>query len=102
MRDVEMYVITLRTSLQEGISVRFWEKKNTTEMVRIYKNLHDRNGRQAVGELRRIDLFNIPNWIFCLWELCNIVLLNANSKFQFEFGQASCQVLVYIAPNKTK
>ena len=81
-------------------------------MVCIYKNLHDRYGRQAGVRLfaRSISIHRTsePRFIYStepddfLWELCNVVLLNRNSNFQFEFARACCQVMVVILPNKTR
>ena len=80
-------------------------------MVRIYKNLPNRNLRQA-GVRLFAQSISIPRtsearFIYSpepdgfLWELCNIVLLNGNRNFQFEFAQACWQVMVFILPNKT-
>ena len=81
-------------------------------MVRIYKNLPDRNGRQAGVRLfaRSISIRRTSEARFIyrpepddfLWELCNAALLNANRNFQFEFALASCQVMAFIFPNKTR
>ena len=64
-------------------------------MVRIYKNLHDRNGCQAsirmfarcisIRRTSEARFIYSPEPDDCLWELCNIALLNANRNFQFEF-----------------
>ena len=82
-----------------------------TEMVRIYKNLPDRNGRQAGVRLfarsisiRRTSearsIYSSEPYDF-LWELCNDALLNANRNFQFEFARACCQIKAFMLPNKT-
>ena len=80
----------------------FYKKK--TDMVCIYKNLHDRNGRQASRRLfaRSISIRRTsearsiyspePDDLLC--ELCNAELLNANRNFLFEFTRACCQVVV--------
>ena len=81
-------------------------------MVRIYINLHDRNGRQAIVRLfaRSISVritsksrsIYSPEPDDFLWERGNVALLNANWNFQFEFARACCQVLFFILPNKTR
>ena len=81
-------------------------------MVRIYKNLPDRKGRQAGVRLfvRRISIrrtsearfINSPEPDDFLLELCNDKLLNANRDFQFEFARACCQVMAFVLPNKTR
>ena len=82
-------------------------------MVRIYKNLHDRNGRQAgvdcllgaflFGELLRLDLFTVRNQMIFYGNFATcIALLNTNRNFQFEFARTCCQVMVFILPNKTR
>ena len=84
--------------------------KRTTEMVRIYNNLHDRRQDsvrlfaqsvfiQRTSEARFIDSPELDDF---LWELCNVALLKANRICQFELTRACCQVLVFILPNKTR
>ena len=81
-------------------------------MVRIYKNLHDRNGRKGGVRLfaRSISIqitfegrfMYSPEPDDFLWELCNVALLNANRNFQLEFARVFCQVLIFIFANKAR
>ena len=75
-------------------------------------NLHARYGRQASFRLftRSISIRRTSEarYIFSpepdnfLWKLCNVALLNANRKFQFEFSRTCSQVLFFILSNKTR